>query len=101
MPTNPWYTTQLTPLWTQPLTGANLTGISANQISIVLKNMSNSVETTGTGVIAITQANPGIITYQPSAADVANAGMFHAWAWVTFANGPEPFDLGIWDIAPK
>jgi hypothetical protein len=107
MPINPWVTTQLLPKWTIPLvsdTGmaADLTTLSASNITLMMKNISSGVERTATGAVTILGApTNGVITFAPSVADVALAGMYEVRVEVAFAGGTEPFLLGIWDVAPK
>lgn len=105
MPISPTYktanNTQLAPLWTESVMSdsgpENLTGLSDSALSIYFKNTSNGVETQGVGTLHISQANPAIVTYQPSSADVV-VGMFRAMLWIQFSNGPKSFSLGIWDV---
>ena len=105
MAISPWiksqYQTQLAPSWTETLVTdsgtANLTGLSDAALTVYFKNISNGVETQGTGTLHIVQANPGIVSYQPVAADVV-VGMYHTRVFVAFSNGPEPFELGVWSI---
>lgn len=95
--------TQLAPSWTEALTTdsgtANLTGLDASALSVEFKNVSNGRVTQGQGTFSIIQADPGIISYQVAANDV-NIGNYGVRVWVTFANGPECFDLGIWPVEP-
>lgn len=109
MSLNPWKVTQQAPLWTITLTtdsGAdNITGLTAGSFSIIFKQTSNGPgqgqETTGTGTFAIVTANPAVITYQVSVADVTNAGTYLVTVWATFSNGPKPWELGEVDLLPK
>lgn len=95
--------TQLAPSWTETLTTdsgtANLTGLDNTTLSIYFKNVSNGVETQGQGTLQIVQANPGIVSYQVNANDVA-IGLYRVRLWITFPNGPEPFELGLWSVEP-
>lgn len=97
------YQTQLAPLWTVTLTTdsgtANLTGLTKTALAIYFKNISNGVETQGQGDLEIVQANPGIISYQLNANDVV-IGMYRVRLVVTFSNGPEFFDMGLWTVEP-
>ncbi len=71
-----WYQGATFPAWTIPLAtdsaNDNITGISTGQISVIFHPNSGS-DFTGTGTVAITTANPAVITYTPSTTDVANA----------------------------
>lgn len=93
--------TQLAPSWTETLTTdsgtANLTGLDDTALSIYFKNISNGQETQGQGTLHIVQANPGIVSYQPNVNDVS-IGMYRVRVWITFANGPEVFELGLWSV---
>ena len=97
------YVTQLAPLWTINLTTpsgtVNLTGLTDSALSIYFKNISTEVETQGQGTLHISQSNPGIITYQVAPGDVV-IGNYDVRLWVTFANGPDFFDLGAWSVVP-
>lgn len=93
--------TQLAPLWTVTLTNdsgtANLTGLSNTALTIYFKNISNGVETQGQGALNIVTAASGIISYQVNANDVA-IGLYRVRVVVTFSNGPEFFDMGVWSV---
>jgi|SRR5579862_3544416 len=105
MPISPWYktthVTQTAPLWTENIVTdsgtENLFGLDDDDLSLFFTNTSNGVETQGAGTLHITQANPGIVTYQVASADVV-VGMYRVTLWITFTNGPQPFLLGIWDV---
>ncbi|SRR6266702_3161752 len=107
MPINPWLTTQQIPVWTIPLvddSGASidLTTILASSITLTMKNVSSGVERTMTGTVQIVgEPNNGTITFAPSVADTASAGMYEVRVWVAYSGGTEPFLLGIWDVAAK
>lgn len=102
---SPWvksqHVTQLAPLWTITLASdsgtVNLTGLNDAALSIYFKDLSTNVETQGAGTLHIVQANPGIVSYQVASADVV-IGNYDVRLWATFANGPEPFDLGTWSV---
>lgn len=74
--------------------GANLTGIAASSISIVVRNVgSPASDVTSTGTIAIVSvANPAQITWQPTATDYAATGSFQMVLTVTLATGPVTYD---------
>ncbi len=95
------YKTQLAPLWTISLTttsgAVNLTGLSDSALSIYFKNISTGVETQGAGALHIVQVNPAIVSYQVDILDVV-IGNYDVRLWVTFGNGPEFFDVGVWSV---
>lgn len=83
---NPWPVGQLDPI-TIPLTQesktVDLTGLAANQLSVILYSTStvNGVKTytligASNGTISIVQYKPGIIGWTPASGDVAAAGTF-------------------------
>src|SRR6266702_3540466 len=104
---SPWikssHQTQLAPSWTETLvtdsgSTANLTGLSDSALTIYFTNVSNGVETKGTGALHIVQA-AGIVSYQVGTNDVL-LGMYHVRVWVAFVNGPSVYDLGVWSVEP-
>jgi len=82
----------------------NTTGLTTVNFAYFMRNISSGVETQGTGtfsnLIAASGGNPAQITYQQSAADVANLGMFHQWIKVTQGAQPQTFDFGVLSIEP-
>lgn len=68
----------------------NLGSITANAISIVIRDTSANTETASTGTIIINTANPAQISWQPTASDYATAGSYEARVNVTFSGAPAP-----------
>lgn len=74
----PWYKLDTFPALQIPLfvesNPDNITGLAANNFTMVLRNTATGtpVDTTGTGTFIIVTSNPAVIQYQFSAADVAN-----------------------------
>jgi hypothetical protein len=64
--------------------------------------MSNGVERQGDGsfnnLIAASGGNPAQITYQQSANDVANLGLYRQWVKATSGSTPQTFDFGVLSI---
>ena len=94
MAITPWRVGQLSPIWTISLSRDNsemdLTGVTANQISLIIYNSSKVVTGTGAGAFAILQIKPGIVTYTPVSADIpSTAGQYYARIEVNF-NGTSP-----------
>lgn len=103
MAISPWYVGQRLPIWSMSLqrdngTSVDLTGVSGGSLALKLVNRSTAAVTTATGTPTIFAANPAIVQFAPSSADVTTAGSFSARLWVTWAGGIEVFDAGIWDI---
>ena len=69
----PWYQHQTYPAISIPLNveGAadNITGLTAASFSMIIRNLANNTDTTGTGTFTVTTTNPAVITYQFSDAD--------------------------------
>ncbi len=110
MAITPWYVGQLAPIWTIQLIPdsgfVNVSGLVVGNFSLRILNTATNVETTGQGTFSnITAATlngsvvvtPASVQYQPVTADVA-LGVYMLWCDVTFANGKEPFLIGIWQV---
>ena len=68
-------------------------GISKTSISIILRNTTGiPADNTSTGDIEIVTASPAVISWQPTAADFANAGNYSVYPVVTFPTGPVVYD---------
>lgn len=92
---------QLSPVWELPLirTDANgnitrvmdLTGVTANQLSLIIYNANKVQIGTGAGSFTIPSAGvkPGVVTYTQAVADMASAGTFYYRVKVNF-NGTTP-----------
>jgi hypothetical protein len=52
-------------------TADNITGITTGQITLIF-HPNTGADFNGTGTVAITTANPAVITYTPSTGDVAS-----------------------------
>lgn len=106
---SPWAKGQLSPTWTIPMTRDNgnvmdLTGVTANQLSLVIYTLSGGTYTqsgTGAGTFTILSAKPGVVRYAPASADVATAGTFYVRVVVNFnGTAPDPSDYILWIINP-
>lgn len=92
-----WTVGQLSPTWTIPMSRdggveMDLTGVTANQLSLIIYTSAKvrASNSPGVGTFAIVQAKPGIVTYQLASADVpAAAGQYYVKVEVNF-NGTEP-----------
>lgn len=109
---NPWYTGQLSPIWTFQLipdSGVfNVSGLIPSDFTTVFRNtdvvtlddipgtgtFSNIVASSGTGLNTI----PASVQYQVSSADVATPGNYHVFVKVTTGNGLAVFDFGTWQV---
>ncbi len=97
MAISPWRVGQLSPTWTINMVrdGNNvmdLTGVTTNQLSLIIYTSSKTLASNspGVGAFAITQANPGIVTYAPASQDVpTSAGVYYVRVEVNF-NGTRP-----------
>lgn len=69
----PWYQHQTYPAISIPLnvegSADNITGLTVNSFSMVIRNLANNTDTAGTGVFTITTSNPAVVTYQFTDAD--------------------------------
>ena len=79
-------------------------GLTTANFTYFMRNISNGVETQGTGtfsnLVAASGGNPAQITYQQSPADVANPGMYHQRIRVAQGSATQTFDFGILSIEP-
>ncbi len=97
MSISPWRTGQLSPTWTINMVrdGNNvidLTGVTTNQLNLIIYTSSKVVASNspGVGTFTITQANPGIVTYALASQDVPTAaGVYWIRIEVNF-NGTTP-----------
>ena len=88
-----WAVGQLSPTWELVMMRDSrlfdLTGVSTNQLSLIIYN-SNKVQTgTGAGSFAINNIKPAVVTYSQATADMANAGTYYLRVKVNF-NGTTP-----------
>lgn len=102
-----WAIGQLNPPWIIPLVRDNntifdLTGVTANQISLVIYNASKVPTGTGAGTVTIKSVKPGIITYTLASADVPTAaGTYYLRIKVNFGGTTPDFsDYITWTVAP-
>lgn len=66
-----------------------------DSFSLLITDTNLGTVTNGTGVFSIYEPSQGIISYQPSALDVASAGLFRLTLTVNFSSGgAESFSLG-------
>src|SRR5437660_8715656 len=106
MAQSPWPQGDTREAWTFQLipdTGYFATsGLATANFAYFQRNISSGVERQGDGafsnLIAASGGNPAQITYQESANDVANPGMFHQWIKVTQGNASQTFDFGVLSI---
>ncbi len=103
---SPWSQGDGKPPWTfslEPDSGNfDTTGLSTNDFTLVMINMSNKQSINGTGTFSnLTAAsgnNPAQITYQTSSADTANAGMNDMRLVVKKGTtSQQTFKFGIWE----
>ena len=76
----------------------SLTGLSASDLSMHLIDTANSTLSISTGAWTITNAAAGLADWNPTAGDVAVAGLFRCYPVVTLATGPKAFDPQLLDI---
>lgn len=100
----PWAVGQLSPLWTITLTRdggiMDITGVTTNQLSLLIYNNSQAQTGTGQGTFSIIEAKPAIVTYQLNSADVPTVtGNYYVRVKVNF-NGttPDMSDYIFWGI---
>src|SRR6266704_3030917 len=99
MPTLPvndlgsWTVGQLSPHWELPLSRdsrvMDLTGVTTNQLSLIIYNSAKTQTGTGAGSFTINNAKPGVVTYAQASADLASAGTFYFRVKINF-NGVSP-----------
>ena len=75
-----------------------LTGLVANNITIILQPTSGGSDITGTGTPSILSATQGIIQYLPSSADVNTVGNYNLRAEITFATGTIISDAATFNV---
>ena len=72
----PWYATQVYPALQIPLNTDsapdNITGLTASNLTMILRNISltTPTDTTGAGTFTIVTANPAVVNYQFNILDV-------------------------------
>ncbi len=119
MAITPWYVGQLSPAWVISLVPdkgvVNISGLVTGNFSLLIRNIGTATgagsETSGLGTFsAITAAvttmvddelqiiSHASVQYQLASADVVVASKYHLFVIVNFVNGPEPFDLGTWEV---
>jgi hypothetical protein len=95
----PWYATQTYPAWQIPLnvesTPDTITGLTATAFTMIFHEP-GVADTVGTGTFAIVTASPAIVTYTPSAADVANVFNGELIVKAAFAAG----SIAVYDPIP-
>jgi len=88
-----WAIGQLFPTWEFPLMRdsrtMDLTGVTANQISLIIYNSAKTQTGTGAGTFVINNAKPGVVTYTQQSGDMASAGTFYLRVKVNY-NGSTP-----------
>jgi hypothetical protein len=105
MPISPWAKGQTSPAWVIPLTrdgGAimDITGVTSNQLILNIYSSNGSLIGTGGGSFTIINSSPGIVRYQPVAADSATIGQNSVRIIVNFnGNNPDYSDLIQWVVA--
>jgi len=104
VPISPWALGQLSPVWTivmardsKPM---DLTGVTTNQLSLLIYNANHVQTGTGAGTFTIVDANPGVVTYQLVLADVpTTVGTYYVRVKVNFNNmSPDLSDYINWII---
>jgi len=104
MPISPWTLGQLSPIWTIVLARdskpMDLTGVTVNQLSLLLYNGNHAQTGTGAGTFTIIDTNPGVITYQLVTADVpVVTGTYYVRVKINFNNvAPDMSDYVTWTI---
>lgn len=104
MAISPWAKGQLSPSWTIQLTRDNnttmdLTGVTANQLSLQIYNASYVQIATGAGTFGIVNVRPGVVRYNLAAADVATAGNYYVRVAVNFGgSSPDMSDYIPWVV---
>ncbi len=94
---SPWRVGQLSPTWTINMIRDNntimdLTGVTTGQLSLIIYTTAQALASNspGVGTFTITQAKPGIVTYQLASADVpSSAGQYWVRVEVNY-NGSTP-----------
>lgn len=90
-----WYVTQTFPPWEIPLTAGgsadNITGLTDTAFTMIFHPASGP-DRTGTGVFAIVTSSPAVITYAPSAADVAEPFSGELFVTAAFSGGLAVYD---------
>jgi hypothetical protein len=82
----------------------NITGLTVANLSMILRNtlVTPPVDTTGTGTFAIVTANPAVVNYTFSNADVAAVWSGSLVPQATFSGGGlavyDPITFGITDV---
>jgi hypothetical protein len=90
----------LNPIWNPTIqdkfgNAINLTGLSAGQITLRLKNEASGISKTGLGTVTITNAAAGIITYAWAAGDTNAAGEWlFQWQLNWSGTSPQHSDIG-------
>ena len=106
MPISPWAKGQTSPSWTIAMTrdgGAimDLTGVSTNQLGLSIYGANGALLGTGGGSFTIVNANPGVVRYQPVAADSNTVGNNAIRVVVTFnGTSPDMSDPIPWTVEP-
>lgn len=93
MPVSPWHVGQTAPYFTltplqdnYPQTRPNDLPASASAYTFVMQDQATGTVTNGTGTFDTSDIANGNLIYQPSAADVATAGVFKFWVRYTNAS---------------
>lgn len=107
MAITPWPKGDTSPTWTIPMIRDNntlmdLTGVTANQLSVVIYSATYAILGTGAGTITIVNAKPGVVRYKPAASDsttTAQLGNNYVRIVVNF-NGTDPdaCDYILWTV---
>lgn len=106
---SPWPQGDTFDPWTfdlEPDSGTfSIAGLSPPNFTLHMRNISNGVETQGSGtftnLVAASGVNPAMITYNQSTADVANLGNFEVWLILTSGGKTQTFSLGLLAIEPN
>jgi hypothetical protein len=104
MPISPWAKGQLSPSWTIPMvrdnnTQMDLTGVTTNQLSLVIYNSNYVQTTTGNGTFSILETSPGMVRYVPASPDAGTAGTFYVRVVINFGGStPDMSDYIQWVV---
>jgi hypothetical protein len=77
----------------------DLTGVTINQLSLIIYNSSKVPIGTGMGTFTVISTSPGTVTYAPASADVLTSGSYYLRVKVNFNNtSPDYSDYIPWTI---
>ena len=105
MSITPWYAGITSPEWELTLTGesgaADLTGLTASNITLEFHNLTTGIKQNGAGTVTIAQANPAIIHYQLANTDVESPGTYKISVIVNYTNGPALYGPNDWQLLSR